>query len=219
MISSNEQMNDIFTPSQKIYFVFKRFFDIIFSIIGLFLFLILSIIIKIIYVINNDNGSIIYKHIRVGKNGKLFSMYKYRTMVVDADEKLKELLKDEEIRSEWEVDRKLKNDPRVTKGGRFFRKTSLDELPQFINVLKGDMSIIGPRPLVKGELESKNGLKLYETIRPGITGWWACNGRSDITYDERLDLEYYYIKNCSFLLDIKCFFRTIYIVLIKKGAR
>ena len=114
---------------------------------------------------------------------------------------------------------KIDNDPRITKVGRFIRKTSIDEFPQFINVLKGDMSIIGPRPLVPGELKSKNGIKLYERVKPGITGWWACNGRSDIDYDERLKLEYYYINNRSLWLDIKCIFKTIEVILFKRGAK
>ena len=115
---------------------------------------------------------------------------------------------------------KFENDPRITKIGNILRKTSLDEVPQFINILKGDMTMIGPRPLVPGELDSHNGNhEIYESVRPGITGWWACNGRSATTYEERLDLEYYYVKNRSLWLDIKCVFKTISAVICKKGAK
>ena len=103
--------------------------------------------------------------------------------------------------------------------GNILRKTSLDELPQLIAIIKGDMSFIGPRPLVIGELDAHNGNhKIYESVRPGLSGWWACNGRSDTTYEERLNLEYYYCKNASLLLDIKCVFKTIKVVFLKKGA-
>ena len=139
-------------------------------------------------------------------------------MVPNAEEELEKLLLNKELKKEWDEYHKLENDPRITKVGKFLRKTSLDEIPQFLNVLKGDMSIIGPRPLVEGELKRHNGLRLYERVKPGITGWWACNGRSNISYDERLELEYYYVKNCSLSLDILTFLRTIYVVLKKTGA-
>ena len=103
--------------------------------------------------------------------------------------------------------------------GRVIRKTSIDEVPQFWNILKGDMSLVGPRPLVPGELEMHDGLTLYNKVKPGITGWWACNGRSNIGYRERLELEYYYVKNCSFYLDLLCIFRTMIAVLRKDGAK
>ena len=140
-------------------------------------------------------------------------------MVPDADEILKELLKQENYRKEWEENQKFENDPRITKVGRFIRKTSIDELPQLLNVLVGDMSLVGPRPLVKNELEMHGGLKLYQKVNPGITGWWGCNGRSNIDYRERLELEYYYVKNCSLYLDILCIIRTFFAVLKKDGAK
>ena len=139
-------------------------------------------------------------------------------MVADADKQLEKLLENEELRREWEANQKLKNDPRITKVGRILRKTSIDELPQVVNLLKGDMSLVGPRPLIEGELEGHEGLKLYQRVKPGITGWWACNGRSNIEYRERLELEYYYIKNFSMYLDILCVFRTVAAVLKKDGA-
>ena len=208
----------IFTASQSIYLVIKRIFDIFFSILVLIPSSLLLCLVKISYLISGDTNNIFYHQTRVGQNGKLFELYKIRSMIPNAEEALIELLKDENNLKEWNEYHKLKNDPRITKVGAFLRKTSLDELPQFINVLKGDMSIIGPRPLVKGELKMHNGLKLYERVKPGITGWWACNGRSNISYEERLEMEYYYVKNCSFSLDVLTFLRTIYVVLRKTGA-
>lgn len=202
------------------YLVIKRLFDIFVSLIGLLLFLVTSIIIKIVYVLNGDFKPIFYKHERIGKNGKRFDLFKYRTMVPNADEVLEELLKDPKYKEEWDKNHKINNDPRITKIGRILRKTSLDELPQFINVLINDMSLIGPRPLVNGELDLHNGNhEMYESVKPGITGWWACNGRSATTYQKRLDLEYYYVENCSLILDIRCILLTIKAVIFKTGAK
>ncbi len=147
-------------------------------------------------------------------------MYKFRTMVVDSDERLAKLLEeDEEARKEWEENRKLKNDPRITKIGSFLRKTSLDEFPQFINVLKGDMSIVGPRAVVDGEIE-KFGIYKKEilSVKPGITGYWAANGRSDTSYEERVFMEYKYVRMFSVWMDIKILFKTVASVLRKEGA-
>ena len=181
--------------------------------------IIMYTIIKIAYLMTGDDYPVIFKQKRIGLDGKEFDLYKFRTMVPNADEVLKELLKDKQLRKEWNKNQKLDIDPRITKVGKILRKTSLDELPQFVNVLKGEMSIIGPRPLVPGELKSKNGIKLYEKVKPGITGWWACNGRSNMSYEERLEHEYYYVRNCSLYLDILCVLRTIYVVAFGKGAK
>ncbi len=198
----------------------KRTFDIFCSIIGVILLLPITIIVKIAYILTGDFKSIIYTQDRVGKNGKIIHLFKYRSMVPNADEKLKELLKNPKYKKEWDKYRKLDNDPRITGIGKVLRKTSLDEFPQFINILIGDMSLIGPRPLVEGELDSFNGdHKLYESIRPGLTGWWACNGRSANDYNARLELEYYYVNNCSIWLDIKCIFKTIGAVFTFDGAK
>lgn len=203
-----------------IYLFIKRLFDIFVGIIGLLFLIPISIIVKIINLVNKDYAPIFYSHIRIGKNGKEFKLYKYRSMKPNADELLKQLLKDEKYAKEWRENQKFENDPRITKVGKILRKTSLDELPQFINVLLGHMSLIGPRPLIKGELDEHNGNhELYESVKPGITGWWACNGRSTTTYKERLELEYYYAKNFSLWLDIKCIFKTIKAVLERKGAK
>jgi len=206
--------------SKILYFLIKRIFDLSGSIIGIMFLIPITLIVKIINVCNGDFDRMFYTQKRVGKNGKIIHIYKFRTMVKNADEVLEELLKNPEYKKEWDLNQKFENDPRVTKVGNILRKTSLDEIPQIINVLKGDMSFIGPRPLVVGELDAHKGNhKVYESVKPGITGWWACNGRSDTTYEERLELEYYYAKNCSLSLDIKCFFKTIAAVLLKKGAK
>ena len=202
------------------YFFIKRLFDVIVGLLGILALIPVSLIVKVINIVNKDYDKIFYTQDRIGKNGKVFKLYKFRSMVPNADLVLKELLKDEKYKKEWELNQKFENDPRITKAGNFLRKTSLDELPQFINVLKGDMSLIGPRPLIKGELDSHNGNhEIYESVKPGITGWWACNGRSNLDYDKRLELEYYYAENCSLILDIKCIFKTVKSVICKDGAK
>ncbi len=208
-----------FSTSQLFYFVLKRFLDIVLSVVGCILLVPIYLIIKICYLLSGDRYPILYKHTRIGLNGKPFELYKFRSMVHNADEALEEVLKDEDMRKEWEENRKLEKDPRITKVGRIIRKTSIDEVPQFINVLKGEMSVIGPRPLVQDELVEKNGIKLYERVKPGITGWWACNGRSNMSYEERLEYEYYYVRNCSLALDALCVLRTIYVIIFEKGAK
>ena len=207
--------------NKTIYFIIKRIFDIIVGLIGLVFLIPVTIIIKIAYMCTGDFHSIFYTQTRVGKNGKLFKLFKYRSMVVNADKILEEKLKnDKEFKKEWDKYQKVDNDPRITKVGRIIRKLSLDEVPQFINLLIGNMSLIGPRPLVIGELDTHNGNhKIYESVKPGITGWWACNGRSATTYEKRLDLEYYYAQNCSLKLDFKCIFKTIGAVISRTGAK
>lgn len=203
-----------------LYLFSKRFFDIIFSILGLICILPIAIVIKVSYMLSGDFDSIFYTQKRIGKDGKIINLFKFRSMVSNADEVLKELLKQKKYKKEWEKNQKFENDPRITKIGHFIRKTSLDEVPQFINVLKGDMSLVGPRPLVEGELDAHNGNhEIYESVKPGITGWWGCNGRSATTYEERLNLEYFYVNNRSLTLDIKCILKTIAAVLCKKGAK
>lgn len=199
----------------------KRAFDVIVALVGCLVLLPLMVVVKICNLITGDSNPIFYKQKRIGKNGKYIYIYKFRSMIPNADEVLKEILeKSPERKKEWEENQKLENDPRITKIGNILRKTSLDEIPQMINVLKGDMSLIGPRPLVEGELDSHNGNhELYESMRPGITGWWACNGRSATTYEERLNLEYYYVRNASLLLDIKCIVKTALAVIKKDGAK
>ena len=198
----------------------KRLFDLFGATIGLLAMFIICIPVKIMYMLTGDFKSIFYTHIRVGKNGKEFYMYKFRTMVPNSKEMLEEMLKDPKYKKEWDENQKFENDPRVTKAGKILRKTSLDELPQMINVLLGHMSLIGPRPLVPGELDKHNGNhEIYERVRPGVTSWWASHGRSATTYEERSALEYFYVQNRSLWLDIKCIFATIKAVIMKTGAK
>lgn len=196
----------------------KRLLDIILSLFGLIILIPICILVKISFLCKGDKKSIFFKHTRIGKDGKPFMMYKFRSMVHNAEELLEELLKDERYRKEWAENQKIEKDPRITTIGAFLRKTSLDELPQLLNVLKGDMSLVGPRPLVEGELEEHGGSKLYWKEKPGITGWWGSHGRSDVDYEQRLELEYYYIRNISFKLDVICIFKTITAVLNHEGA-
>ena len=194
------------------YYFVKRLFDIVVSLIGIILLIPFSLLIKIIYLLNFDFKSIFYIQERIGKNGKPFKIIKYRTMVLDSDKKLNELLKDKDYKSEWDNKQKINNDPRITKIGKFLRKHAIDEIPQVINIFLGSMSFVGPRPLIKGELEKHNGKEIYNSVKPGLTGYWIINRKKDETYKDRLDLEYYYINNCSILLDLKCIFKTIILV-------
>ena len=199
---------------------FKRTIDIIGGLFGVLLLIPLTIFVAILNFINKDKGPIFYCQDRIGKNGKHFKMFKYRTMVTNADEKLNKLLEeDEEARQEWYENRKLKNDPRITKIGKILRKTSLDEFPQFINVLLGEMSIVGPRAVVDDEIE-KFGIykKDVLSVKPGITGYWAANGRSNTSYQERVFMEHKYIREFSVWMDIKILFKTVESVIKKEGA-
>lgn len=199
------------------YFYVKRGIDIWLSVFLLIMstpiFLILYVLVKF-----DSEGPFIYKHKRLGMNGKTIEIYKIRTMYKNSAELFKKFTKEQ--KDEFEKYYKLENDPRITRVGNFLRKTSLDELPQLINILKGDMSLIGPRPVVEKEIEKfGNNKEYYLSVLPGLTGWWACNGRSDIDYEERVKLEMYYIDNFSFKLDIICFFKTIKSVLKRSGAK
>ena len=199
----------------------KRVIDIIAGLVGIILLIPITIGIYIARkILKEDDGPIFYDQLRIGKNGKIFKMYKYRSMVIGADDKLKEYLaENEEARIEFEKNQKLRNDPRITKLGKFLRKTSLDEFPQFINILKGDMSLVGPRPIVDREVKLfGNKMKTVHSVRPGLTGYWAANGRSDTSYDERVDMEVYYAENFSLALDMKIIFKTIKSVIKKEGA-
>lgn len=220
MDSSTEYLTHDISIKKYLYFGVKRLFDILIALIGCLFLLPIILIVKISYLLHKDFDSIFFRQKRIGKNGKEFNLYKFRSMVPNADKVLKELLKDPKYKEEWDLNQKFEHDPRITSMGNILRKTSLDELPQFINILIGDMSLIGPRPLVPGELDSHNGNhELYESVRPGISGWWAANGRSATTYERRLELEYYYIQHCGLILDIRCVFRTIKAVIFKTGAK
>lgn len=207
------------TGKQMIYMAVKRFLDIVFGAVGFLCLLPLMLIVKISFLATGDRAPIFYTQTRVGLDGKPFQLIKFRSMVSNAGEVLEELLKDPRYAKEWAENQKLEHDPRITKMGGFLRRTSLDEVPQFINVLKGDMSVIGPRPLVVGELERHGGLQLYNCVKPGITGWWGCNGRSNTTYAERLELEYYYVRNCSLWLDALTVVKTVVVLIERDGAK
>ena len=204
----------------KVEKILKRLLDILGSFCGLLMLIPLTIGVWIVNKLSKDNGPIFYTQTRIGKDGKLFKLYKYRSMVVGADEKLKEYLEEnKEAREEYKIYKKLKNDPRITKIGKILRKTSLDEFPQFINVLKGDMSLVGPRPYLLREKEEINGFFKYITsCKPGITGLWQTRGRSNTTFTDRLtmDMEYYY--NHTLKMDIKLLYKTVRNVVKKEGA-
>lgn len=173
-----------------------------------------------IWIYKDSPGPIVFKHKRIGKNGKEFNCYKFRSMCVDAKEKLEELLaNDPQARAEWEKDFKLKNDPRITRSGAFLRKTSLDELPQIFNVLKGEMSLVGPRPIIRDEMIRYNEhINDYLMVKPGITGLWQVSGRNDIDYEERVLLDSRYVQNWSVWLDVMLLWRTFKVVVKRKGA-
>ena len=199
----------------------KRFIDIIGGLVGCIILIPLTIIVFILNKLNEeDDGPVFFIQERIGQNGKPFKMFKFRSMVVDADEKLERFLEEnEDVRNEFFVYRKIKNDPRVTKIGKFLRKTSLDEFPQFINVLLGDMSIVGPRPYLDRERKSMgNYYNIITKYKPGITGLWQISGRSDVSFDDRLELDITYHKNHSLIKDIKILLKTIGRVMKKNGA-
>ena len=203
-----------------LYIGIKRIFDILFSLIGVILMIPIAIIVKIAYMCTGDFKSIFFAQKRIGKNGKEFKFYKFRSMVPNADEILFKLLKEnKELAREYKINKKLKNDPRITKIGNILRKTSLDELPQFINVLIGDMSLIGNRPYLPREKEDM-GEYFHDIVKtkPGLTGYWQVSGRSNTTFERRLELEKYYSNNCSLSMDIGIFFKTFKVVLNGKDA-
>ncbi len=196
----------------------KRLFDILFSLLVLILFAPVYLLIALLIVVSSQ-GSIFYIQERVGKNRKLFRCLKFRTMVENADEMLGEIMETyPHMRREFKESFKLKHDPRITWIGRFLRVTSLDEFPQFWNVLKGDMSVVGPRPLVVEELP-KYGHHMDKilTIKPGITGLWQVSGRNDIPYPKRVQIDLYYVNFRNFWIDIWIMFKTIGIVIFPKN--
>ena len=200
--------------------IMKRIIDILAGIVGMIILIPLMLIIKIANIFTKDSASIFFIQNRIGKDGKIFKMYKFRTMIVGAEEELEKLLiENEEIRNEYELNKKIKDDPRVTKIGKFLRKTSLDEFPQFINILKGEMRLVGPRPYLKRE-KKDIGQDYYKIIEmtPGLTGLWQVSGRSNITFEERVKLDIEYYKKNSFFGDMKILLKTITAVLNKKGA-
>lgn len=198
----------------------KTIFDFALTLVGTVAISPILIFIAIwIYI--DSPGPVIFKHTRIGKNGKKFPCYKFRSMCIDAKEKLAELLENDPVaKAEWERDFKLKNDPRITKSGAFLRRTSLDELPQIFNVLKGDMSLVGPRPVIEEELERYGDeyVNDYLMVKPGITGMWQINGRNDTSYAERVCMDSWYVRNWSIWIDNLILWRTLKSVIRCKGA-
>lgn len=221
-ILTEETINvkDLTEQRKILYSVIKRLIDIIVGLIGIIILIPLAFIIKAVSILNRDYDSIFFKQQRIGKNGKLFNMYKFRTMVVDADNILYRLMQDDEdFRKEYTLNKKAKNDPRITKIGRVLRKTSIDEFPQFINILLGHMSLIGNRPYLPREKDDMG--FYYRNIiktKPGLSGLWQVSGRSNTTFNERLVIERSYSEVASLKLDTKIFFKTIIQVLKKDGA-
>lgn len=219
-IFSHEVM--IFRVQQNLAKMSSRFLKRTFDIFGSLsiIFILSPLLLYISRTVKKDGGPSIYGHERIGKNGKPFKCLKFRSMVVNSKEVLEELLKDnEEVNKEWQLTFKLKDDPRITKIGGFLRKTSLDELPQLFNVLRGEMSLVGPRPIIKEELERYNEeVDYYLLSKPGMTGLWQVSGRSDVDYETRVYLDAWYVKNWSMWNDIAILFKTIIVVIKKDGA-
>lgn len=220
-VTTVEEKINIATEKRYIYLAIKRVFDILCSLIGLILLIPIAIVIKIAYMVTGDFSPIFYVQNRIGKNGKEFKFFKFRSMCKDADEVLfKTLELDKIMAEEYKVNKKLKDDPRITKVGKVIRKLSLDEVPQFINVFLGDMTMIGNRPYLPREKDDMGDYfnDIVKT-KPGITGYWQVNGRSDVSFQKRLELEQFYSNNAGLRLDIKIFFKTFQVVLLKKGSR
>ena len=219
-----EQVKPIIFVSKKQNIAFrfiKRTIDILAGIVGIILLIPITLVVALIRVIKKENdGPIFYEQLRIGKNGKQFRMYKFRSMCMNADDTLKEYLENnKEAKKEYNKYKKLKYDPRITKVGKVLRATSLDEFPQFINVLKGEMSLVGPRPYLPRE---KNDMGKYYNIiikiKPGVTGPWQIRGRSNISFEDRLKIDAEYIQNMSLKNDIKMVLKTFTKVVNKDGA-
>lgn len=228
IINQNEQENYRTSKDKEIrvnnnlsYLIMKKIVDIIAGILGTILLVPLIAVVWFIRICLHENdGPLFFEQIRIGKNGKQFRMYKFRTMVMEADEKLYRYLEENpEAKKEYKKYKKLKHDPRITKLGNILRKTSLDEFPQFINVLKGKMSIVGPRPyLFKEKKDMGEYYKKIIKCKPGLTGIWQVSGRSDVTFQERLNMDIEYLNTRCTKLDIKLILKTFTKIFKKEGA-
>ena len=198
----------------------KRGVDIVGGICGIIALIPLTIIIFCANIISGDKGPLFFSQERIGKDGKKFKMYKFRSMIMGADEKLQKYLNEnEEARKEFKKYKKIKNDPRITKIGKFIRKTSLDEFPQFINVLKGDMSLVGPRPYLEREKEDMTYFYKYiVACKPGVTGLWQISGRSNVTFDDRVKMDMEYFRKNSLKTDFKILGKTVGKLVKRDGA-
>jgi undecaprenyl-phosphate galactose phosphotransferase len=200
------------------YYVFKRAFDIVGASLAIMIFS--PLIVAVVVCTHFSSGSALFRHRRVGEGGKIFNCIKFRTMVPNADEVLQNLINSNRaIKEEWLRDHKLRDDPRVTRLGRFLRRTSLDELPQLWNVLRGEMSLVGPRPVVPDELR-RYGTKArtFLSARPGITGLWQVSGRNNMDYRRRVALDVCYVRSKSLILDVYILVRTLPAVVARNGA-
>jgi exopolysaccharide production protein ExoY len=198
--------------------VAKRVLDIVGAVLLGLVFA--PFIVVIVVLMGSGGGAVIYRHRRVGRSGRMFSCLKFRTMVPEAEQALRELLeRDPELHAEWNRDHKLRNDPRITRLGRFLRRTSLDELPQLLNVLRGEMSLVGPRPVVREELcRYGRNIGAYLAAKPGITGLWQVTGRNNTDYRRRVALDTYYVRHQNLRLDLYILIKTTSVVLGGKGA-
>lgn len=207
---------------RKLFYRFiKRLIDIIGGILGCIILIPMTMVLYIANKFSKENrGPLFHDQLRIGKEGREFKLYKYRSMIMHADEKLEQYLdENREAREEYKKYKKLKNDPRITKLGKFLRKTSLDEFPQFINVLKGDMSLVGPRPYLYREKKDM-GEKYHQIVKvkPGLTGYWQVNGRNDVDFEERVNMDVDYIRDRNLWFDIKIIIKTVLKIFGKKGA-
>lgn len=214
-VTLEELQVEIIIEKSQIYYVVKRLIDIISSILGLILLspvlLIVGILIRL-----ESKGPVIFRQKRVGKDGRLFKLYKLRSMVVDAEEIKKSLLRQNEMSGPMF---KMKNDPRVTKVGSFIRKTSIDELPQLLNVLKGEMSLVGPRPSLPKEVAKFEAwMNERLQVKPGLTCYWQTSGRSNIDFEDWMKLDIKYVRDRNFLLDIKLIIKTVFVLFGDENA-
>lgn len=203
--------------AHTLYLCAKRIFDILFACMGIILCIIPAGIIALLIKIDS-RGPVFYSHSRIGKNGKNVRLLKFRSMHINAEEMIKNFTPEQ--KAEWESNFKLQNDPRVTRIGQFLRRSSLDELPQFINILKGELSVVGPRPIVQEELDKYGeNQEKFLSVTPGLTGYWQAYARSTCTYEQRMEMELFYVENANFWWDIKIVFATVGAVLKRRGAK
>ncbi|WP_088810292.1 MULTISPECIES: sugar transferase [Listeria] len=202
--------------TMRFYPIAKRVIDFLGASCGLFLLTPLFILLFILIKLSDLRAPVFFKQERIGKDGNRFMMYKFRTMIPNAEEKLAELLEHNEVEGAMF---KMKHDPRITKLGRFLRKTSIDELPQLVNVLKGDMSLVGPRPPLEREVEEYSKRDLGRlAITPGCTGLWQVSGRNDVSFSEMVNLDLHYIQHVSFSLDMKILLKTVRVIFVPNSA-
>ncbi len=201
---------------KQIYYFVKRFLDFAMAAVGLIVMFLPMILIALLIKLESP-GPVIYVHHRIGKDGTKLPLLKFRSMHVNADAMITSFTPEQ--KAEWEANFKLENDPRITRIGKFLRRSSLDELPQLINILKGELSVVGPRPVVNEELERYGENKdKFLSVQPGLTGYWQAYQRSACTYEKRMEMELYYAENANFWWDIKIMFKTVGTVLLGRGA-